>query len=291
VKLVLASVVHPKSLPSCADFLASIAAQTDEHFETLLLLDGVTLDALAPPTDSRRTCFSAQGSPPFLRKQLLRRCADLGADGVILLDSDDTMKANRVATCRSFLESGTPLLFNDLAHFHGEFAEAKATPWLSAVISAPSMGLADLAEQNCLGLSNMAFLMREMPQSIFGISEKMSAFDWAFAVRFLLGLGPGGVATFVRSTCTYYRQHDENMADIGVEEGALARCLEIKLAHYRDLVGLWPPAVEMARQAEELLQLRFTGDRAWAEYVRWAQGRFNPRGLWWSQAPLRTDQT
>jgi hypothetical protein len=262
------------------EFMGTIQAQSDSNFTLLVITDSVDVDL--PPRKNPITKVAAEGTPAALRKRLLAECGRLNAEGVVLLDSDDLMAADRMAKSRSALETGNGLVVNELNFFSGPFSASNSKPWLSTILKDNFINLKTITESNCIGFSNIAFRMDRLPKTVLDIGEDVIAFDWAFATRFLLAEES---ASFLRDTTTYYRQHADSLAVIATDEATIARALEVKQRHYQDLLKVWPSAKTYLEKVESLLRMKEAQSAKWPQYVQAVQTA-KLSGLWWSQAPL-----
>ena len=274
MKTVVATVLHPISAPFWNDFIAAVESQTDKDFELLIVQDGVP--APENPSSLRVRSLDVTGrSISQIRKALLRECSLMGAQWVILADSDDKMHKARVEKSKRGLQEGAAIVFNDLIQFP---LNGAAKLWLHDRIKSPFVSLEDIKEGNCLGFSNSAFCLKKMPEIVFDIGDDIKAFDWAFFTRFLYYEKQ---AQFISDGLTFYRVHGENMALFKLERAKIEAALAIKRRHYSDLVGLIPWAAEKLKEYD-LLQSWLRGDPGhWAEYINKLSASDQANYIWW----------
>lgn len=273
MKTLVASVLHPQSSPYWEDFFESVAAQTDLEFELLLVRDSVPQPSVNFSVPVRH--LNATGKTiSQVRKALLQECISLGAEIVILADSDDKMHESRVEKSKKAILEGASIFFNELVFF------PKAQPqaaWLGRRCGA-FVGYEDLKEGNCLGFSNSAFLLEKMPASVFNIDDQIKVFDWAFYSRFLYS---GQRAQFLSEGLTWYRVHDENMALFKLEKTKIESAIFIKMQHYKDLIGLIPWAKEKYDDYEKLQKWLQRDPENWKPYIKKLNSLDQTKYMWW----------
>jgi len=197
----LCTTVHPGVLPFLDEFLASVAAQTDQAFDIWVALDGVsagTVDeavAALPPADAseagagrpggerrlgdRLRPVSASGTPAQVRDALFARAIEAADpdDLLVLADADDVLEAARGAAAPAAPPALPVLAAAAAGVVAPRAAPARAAP-RAADVSACALRLidaggADLGAGFCeLADSSPATLDELLPRgNVFGLSN------------------------------------------------------------------------------------------------------------------------
>ena len=179
-RLALYATAYPGALEFLADWYRSVERQTDADFELWVALDGVTADAVVEAIGRRPAAnwlvAAPRDTPAQVRTRawlaLAERC-----DGVVLVDADDVLHPDRVATARTGLGASELAVCGlRLVDVAGRDL-GRALRWPAA---APPESV--LPATNVFGLSNTAYrstlLRRCLP-----IPPDVEIVDWYLASR------------------------------------------------------------------------------------------------------------
>jgi glycosyltransferase involved in cell wall biosynthesis len=275
--LAVLTTIYPEAVPYLADFVASMAAQTDSAFTLYVANDGLT-DAHRHFTSlgARVRLIPVHGTITQVRQQTLRRIAADGHDQVVFADSDDRFSPGRVAAMREELRDHE-VVCNELVPFGLGITNGEA---LLRPLIRPGATISwrDVLDHNLLGLSNTAAQVAVALRHSDHVASDIQAFDWALFVRALLH---GARAVFTDQAVTFYRQHDHQLGVLTQRDpDSLRRAVLVKARHYEDIATLAP---EMAERAHFFAHLRDDAP-AFAHYVTTMAAQPSAPGLWWSAA-------
>lgn len=223
------SVLYPAMLPWLSPFLASLRAQTDQHFDLWLGLDEVSQQHVEPQLGKLAVQFmeSQQESIATFRGRLLSRvCREYEA--IILVDSDDVLLADRVRRAKQALQyadvSGCALQLVDQTGLD-----------LNLTFNYEGAGIweHDLSRLNVFGFSNSAFRSPVLEQCL-PLPGNVVLVDW---LVISLVLAHGGRLTFDRDPLMQYRQHPQNTAQVRTPftPEQVTRAARLVLNHYQFL--------------------------------------------------------
>lgn len=227
-------VIYPESLAFFDDFIDSINHQTYSDFILLLINDGIDNTTIIEKVIPRikvkyHIIDNIDGlCPNDLRVKLFIEAKNLGANLLVIGDSDDKFSENRVEQIISTaINRRATFFYNSLNYFSGE----SALPEMPKSID----DFKNIVEFNYLGLSNTAFMVSKLSldflKSLYGFQG--TAFDWYLYLRILL---IGGNGIFVDDTETYYRTYSGNLVGkIKISDAALANEKTIKTEIYQSL--------------------------------------------------------
>lgn len=276
--LAVLTTIYPDAVPYLADFVASLAAQSDGAFTLYVANHDEVADAgrYFTALGTRVCLFPAHGTIAQVRQQTLRRIAADGHDQVVFADSDDRFSPGRVAAMRAELRDHE-VVCNELVPFGERITSA--TGLLRPLLNpGTTITWRDVLDHNVLGLSNTAARVAVVQRHAEHIAPGISAFDWALFTRALFC---GASATFSDRAITHYRQHGHNLGLTCERDAkALARAVAIKASHYTDLATLDPAFASRAQAFT-----RLTNDaNAFSRYAASIAAQPPAPGLWWSAA-------
>jgi hypothetical protein len=276
--------------PGVEDFLpawhASLAAQSDQHFDLWIGLDSVESGAVERIVGTSVKAHWVPADPGTTPAQVRQRVwSQIGAlyDGVVLVDSDDLLHSSRVAAARAALQdcdlNGCAL---QLVDHHGRT--------LSMILGLPPncAPTGVLPRNNLFGLSNSAYRSHLLQQCL-PVPAESALVDWYLSTRAWL---LGARLTFDPTVRMDYRQHGTNMARVRgpFNEAQVAQDTALVRKHFR-IMQANPPVgymaerfAELERTADdvELFHQRVTLDTdRLAQYVA-ALNVLAAPPLWWS---------
>lgn len=278
------SVVYPGIDEYFAEFLASLSRQSIKNFTLFLINDGLSniAEFLQKADLDVKVKDAEDESPAQLRKIGIQWIMESGADVIVFADADDTFAENRVEISGHSLER-YELVFNELL-LTGQGA-INCTPMLGRHFrDGEIIDSENIREANAMGLSNTAIRVKRIPQSFREIPDHLVTFDWAFFALCLLG-GTKGVYT--ERTATYYRQHENNLANpCALTDAQIMRGVHIKSDHYRFLSRCDLEYLHLADYFKELLVTLQDDECLRKKYCEAVRKQATVMPLWWE--PIKT---
>lgn len=272
------SVVYPGVEPYFPKFLSTLSEQTDRNFTLFLINDGLlNIERFLKRTHLDVKVKGAGGSPAALRKMGIRWVQEAGAKIIIFADSDDYFAKNRVEISRDILVK-YDLVFNELV-LTGK-GVTDSTPILGAHFSDGEIVFCKhIRTANCMGLSNTALRVKNIPLYFGQIPENIIAFDWAL---FALCLHAGARGVFTKKTVTYYRQHGNNLASPhSFTEEQILRGVQVKRDHYQVLSRFYEEYISLSDLFEKLLAQLQSDEILRRKYCQTVRKQAPAIPMWW----------
>ncbi len=276
MKVAVITFIFPIAEPYYRETLDTIAQQTDQDFDTIVVDDQLNAEGLESHIRVIRN--EEKLSLVALREQVFNQLMVEGYDLLISIDSDDTMSADRVAqTKQAFSENPDAGFFYSLLHYMREPKKL--------FFEAPEKvsSLKQILLHNFIGLSHMSLNLRLLRERglKFQLPEQVVALDWYIASWYILG-GYEGLKT---NGITYYRLYENNLAGetSTVSTGKVKRILNIKQSHYEALLPIVNNPTYNILIKSELERLKYI--------LEWSKERFDVyiKGLqhdgsnyWWA---------
>lgn len=277
------SVVYPGVEPFFPKFLKTLSKQTEKEFTLFLINDEMPgIEKFLKGTKLNVKIKNASAPAAVLRKLGIRWVKKAGAKVIIFADSDDYFSENRVELSKDML-SKYDLIFNELilTDHLGKYS----TPMLKKKISdGEIVSYRQISKSNCMGLTNTALKLKNVPFYMDNIPEDIIAFDWAL---FALCLHAGIKGVFTDKTVTYYRQHDKNIAapHFFMEE-KIMQGVQVKRDHYKLLSGVYKEYVHLADQFQKLLMQLQADEVLKRAYCQAVRKYASDLPLWWEPIKL-----
>jgi hypothetical protein len=286
-RLGVCTTIYPGVEQYLGDWYTSLLRQTDREYQLWIAVDGLDIDracqAMGGRPDAIWVNASVGSSPAEIRQLVFARVAE-ACDGIVLVDSDDIMHPERLATARASLEQYDLVacalrLVDQLGNDMGK------TLKLTTAENSPEKVL---PRHNVFGLSNTAW-RSTLLQRCLPIPAEVEIVDWFLATRAWL---TGAKLAFNSNLCMNYRQHTSNMVRVCApyNRDQVLRDTKRVCDHFRHVQSLPPEGaldirlVELAAVAEEVEQFA-----AWAraspelmdKYIH-KLNALDPEPIWWS---------
>jgi hypothetical protein len=206
--IALYTAVYPAAAPFLDAWHASVQAQTDRDYDLWISLDGLTEPAVAAQLGNRSATTFVVAEPGAttaqVRQQALTRIAD-DYEAVVLVDSDDLLHPDRVATARAGLEAA------DVTACGLRLVDEAGQP-LGLSLATPDDEATDsvLPRTNAFGLSNTAY-RSDVLRACLPIPAAAALVDWYLVTMAWL---QGARLDYDPTPRMDYRQHGANMARI-----------------------------------------------------------------------------
>ena len=223
----LYSALYSAALPYFEDFLASLDAQTDADFELWLSLDAVDEQQIRRRLGDRPAqLLDVTGKNVASARDISLQRVCEHSDIVILVDSDDLLLPERVASAKRALENAQ--IYGCALELMN--AQAQALGLRFGLESPPPNWRDFLTKVNVFGLSNTAY-RSETLASCLGLPADVRAVDWLLITR---ALWQGASLTFDSEPHMRYRQYPTNTAKVIAPYSPedLHKATELVLNHY-----------------------------------------------------------
>lgn len=233
--------IYPVDKLYISDFFESLVKQTNNSFDIIIINDGFgSIDKIVKTYSSLNIIeVPAANSIAKNRELLIKYAIDCGYHYAIFGDIDDYFDARRVEVLKSLLKDND-IVINDLNTFSNRdmsnvnrINEVKITKKIfsTRVKNLSIIKLDFILEKNIFGLSNTAIKLTGLTSEDISFPPPLIAVDWYFFSHLLL---KNKRAIFTNDTVSYYRQHDENTAGIGIiNASSILKAIDVKLIHYR----------------------------------------------------------
>lgn len=281
-KVAVLTTVYPEVIDYLDMFLATLETQTENHFDLVIVNDGLDgLDKICEPHGRLTYKVVDSCSTPALNREMgIRYCVDANYEYVIFADSDDYFEPRRVELLIAKIRGlSVDCVVNDIHLVNGESGEVIKKYFSNRLNNNQSIKLEDIKHSNIFGLSNTAVRAKYL----YGIEidPELIAVDWYLFTLLLLR---GCSAVFTNEVNTFYRQHGNNTVGMGqVTIESIKRSILIKSKHYMVLAGMYN---ELAGLSDYYagLAARITDEKYIRQYYSKCLERLPEYPFWWEEA-------
>ncbi len=274
--------VYPEVMGYLEMFLATLEAQTENHFDLVIVNDG--LDGLGKICERHgRLTYRVVNScstPASNREKGLRYCVNAGYEYVVFADSDDYFEPERVELLIAKIRGlSMDCVVNDVNLVNDKSGEIIQSYFSNRLSNDQLIKFEDIKHSNIFGLSNTA--VRANCLSGIEIDPELIAVDWYLFTLLLLR---GCSAVFTNETNTFYRQHGANTVGFGqVTIESMKRSILIKSKHYRVLAGTFNELTGLSDYYAGLAA-RTSDEKYIRQYYSKCLGRLPEYPFWWEEA-------
>ncbi len=225
-KVVCLTTIYPGVEDYIEEYLQSIQNQACADFDLVIVNDDFSLpiDHILDRMDIKAKVFDSSLSPQANRLYGLRMCRDMGYDIIICGDADDVMSNDRVEKVVAYFSENkeSRIVYNDLVN--KEFN----------LVYKDKITLEDILDFNVLGFSCLNIKSDLVEFVLNHQNEKIPAFDWWFALVYLLNFKQ---VDFLKDVKSYYRMHPGNYVGptLDINEDRLKRGIYVKRNTYSEL--------------------------------------------------------
>lgn len=275
--------VYPGSEKYFNRFLESISSQTNKLFELIIINDG--FNSLNAYLKQYKTIsfivIDSNKSPAENRIAGINYCINAGFKIIIFADSDDYFNENRIdVICDVFKNNeNIDIVVNemDLVDTSGGII---SDSYLSHRFSDMRLLIFDdIKYSNIMGLSNTAAKAKCFVE--LKIDPSLVAVDWYIFSMLLLN---GCVAVFTNKTCTYYRQHENNIAGIkNITLESIKKSINVKNIHYNKLKSYRCDLNELSHYFSELSS-QLDNQESLEQYYKECTLSLCEYPFWWEEA-------
>lgn len=194
------------------NFFDSLSRQTVKKFDVIVINDGyLNFEKIKIVYETLNIIEIKFSDTPSKNRQYgINYCIDNKYDVLIFGDSDDYFASNRVELSLQLLEE-SDIVVNDVSLFdeNGIYEDKYFSHRLDNL---DVVDVAFIEDKNIFGLTNTAIKLESIFKVVF--DDKIIAVDWYF---FKILLKQGLKAVFTNETVTYYRQYENNIIGLKVE--------------------------------------------------------------------------
>ena len=236
MKIAVMTCVYPSVSCFLEEFFESLKNQSDVLFDLLIGIGNDGLPDLKYDFPPRSKVCEFSGTHAGIRKQAINWALELGYEGLIFADADDTFQPNRIAQLKNSLEANAMVVFHDLI-LYGNGILSRKSMFGNRFSNGQEVSGKDIRCCNFLGLSNTAVRTQGLLEIIQEIPEDIPVFYWVFFSRLLMTRKIQAV--FNGETSTYYRQHPTNIASLHkLNDEQIIFSVAVKKNHYLALSDL-----------------------------------------------------
>lgn len=273
--VVILTTIFQQDISYVSAYFESVAQQTFQDFDLLIINDGFS--NLAKIREAYPTIniieFAGTGKIAKNRELLVNNSLELGYTKAIFADFDDYFSLNRVETQVALLDV-YDIVVNDLAMVVNNVVMQEHY-FANVLFDRQQIVLSDVLEFNFLGMSNTAIKLSGLKKVKF--DEQLKAVDWFFFSEMLIN---GARAIFTNQCITYYRQHENNVANIGcVTMEQLINEMSVKSIHYSQLVFISKIYEPLLAGVQDFNQRSDT--EAFMKYYKSVEKQTKPP-FWWN---------
>ena len=225
-KNVVLTTVFPVERSIWQDYFKSLVEQTFNDFDILFVDDGFNeWDEVKVNYPSLHWNTIKGTSNIAKNRALLIDQAIQNYDYAVLADFDDFFSNNRVEASLKAL-STSEIAVNDITIFHSD--GRTESNYFCELDTVSKIDFKLILQRNYFGLSNTAFRCNVAPRVNF--PQELKAIDWFFYSLFLMN---DVKVAFLPNVQTYYRQHENNIANITYfDRKQVEQELQVKKLHY-----------------------------------------------------------
>jgi hypothetical protein len=286
-KLAVYTTVYPAVLRYLSEWYRSVQSQVDQNFELWIGLDGLLQadveSVVGEHLEARWIRSAANSTPASIRGLALGQMVTAGCD-VVLVDSDDTLCASRVAAAREALRT------SDLAGCALKIVDETGRSLDLEFNLDPALRVSQvLPRNNVFGFSNSAYRC-DLLEYCLPIPRDAVLVDWYLATRAWLF---GAELSFDHNVRMNYRQYEANTARVRLpfqsdqilsDSALVRRHFQLVLAsggQERFLPGRWAQFLCAARDIEQFESYIHQSADNLKAYVE-SLNRAVKQPIWWT---------
>lgn len=214
MKIGFLTTIFPMKEQYLYDFFDSIKNQTYKNFDVIVVNDGYEkFEELKSIYNQDLNIIELEYSntPAKNREYGINYCIDNNYDILIFGDSDDYFEKNRIEKSLELLNN-YDIVVNDLNLFNenGVYEEKYISNRLENLCE---VDFEFIKDKNIFGMTNTAIKLENIYKVTF--DDKIVAVDWYF---FKTLLRQGLKAIFTNETVSFYRQYENNIVGLSVED-------------------------------------------------------------------------
>jgi len=232
-KIVLFSVVHPKSYKYFYELIENIKNQTTKDFSYFICFNNITPSKKIynelKKIKLHFVIFITNKTPGLARKQCFYKLLNSKFTKIIFLDSDDLIEKKRIKKIIKYLDK-FDYVVNNIIKFKKKIINKKL---FIKKKNLHHINFEDLITDNFIGFSNLAINTYCLKKIYKQIDYNLVALDWCLSSLLLLNNQKG---IFLRNVYSYYRQYNGNISNLNAgSKLKITNDIKIICAHYKFL--------------------------------------------------------
>ncbi len=275
----LFTVIYPGCEPWLPRFFESVAGQTRDDFDLMILNDGVT-DAgnLIPPAPHRFQLIPVQGTIAKVRQQGIDLLMESDYKKIIFADADDYFSENRIEKSAEALETAD-IYVNDLTSVDEDENLIQKNYFSSRLGNQYEIEPDFILRKNIMGLGNSA--VRKTGLRKINIPDNTIAIDWLIFTDMLLR----GCSAIFNSECvTFYRQHDKNTAGFKkITPQKIEHALSVQLQNAAYFAEVSAKHEEHHENLKKLSSHLKKGEHHLQNYIMQIESILPDQPFWWEE--------
>ena len=275
----LFTVIYPGCEPWLPRFFESVAGQTRDDFDLMILNDGVT-DAgnLIPPAPHRFQLIPVQGTTAKVRQQGIDLLMESDYKKIIFADADDYFSENRIEKSAEALETAD-IYVNDLTSVDEDENLIQKNYFSSRLGNQYEIEPDFILRKNIMGLGNSA--VRKTGLRKINIPDNTIAIDWLIFTDMLLR----GCSAIFNSECvTFYRQHDKNTAGFKkITPQKIEHALSVQLQNAAYFAEVSAKHEEHHENLKKLSSHLKKGEHHLQNYIMQIESILPDQPFWWEE--------
>ena len=205
--IVVASVIHKKSINNLKKFSQSLVSQSYKKFNIIILNDGIKKPKKFFSDKLNIRFIDKDKSINLNRIKLIKKCITSGFKKIIFIDSDDYVDRKRVEVVSKLLKTNS-IVVNDLNLVCKDDIVKKI--WSKRLSNSFKISYQDIINSNFLGMTNTSVKSSIFKNFSFKYLKKAPVFDWALWIK-LLKKNKG---IFTNKTSTYYQNNSNGISSL-----------------------------------------------------------------------------
>lgn len=212
-KVAFLTTIFPTKNEYLITFFDSLEQQTYKNFDIIVVNDGYkNFEFLQQKYPNLKIIeLPYKNTPAKNREYGINYCIDADYDILIFGDSDDYFAENRVAKSLELLKS-YDIVVNDLSLFD-DYSIYEEKYISHRVNNLSTIDLEFIKDKNIFGMTNTGLKLKNIKKVNF--KDTIIAVDWYLFQNMLT---QGLKALFTNETISYYRQYENNIVGLSVED-------------------------------------------------------------------------
>jgi len=281
MKTACLTVIYPGVEDFIEEYLQCIQRQTFKNFDLVVINDRfpLSIEQILKRMNIEAKVFDCSQTPQRNRLEGLKTCHQMGYDVVVCSDADDVMFDDRVEKIAAYFSENKDkkIVYNNLVNGHFD------------LFYKDCITLSDILDFNVLGYGASNVKADLIPFILEHNNEKVQAFDWWFALVYLLHFRK---VDFLKDVNSYYRMHADNYVGpvFGITEKRLEKGLYVKKTIYSELTeycrqNRFVKEEKLFKQkSKEINEIEdFIGKHSLSDYYELVETYFSdvPKTFWW----------
>jgi len=275
----LFTVIYPGCEAWLPRFFESVAGQTRDDFDLMILNDGLTdAENLIPLAPHRFQLIPVRGTIAKVRQQGIDLLMDSDYEKIIFADADDYFSENRIEKAAETLEKAD-IYVNDLTSVEEQEKLIHKNYFSGRLGEQFEIKPDFILRKNIMGLGNSA--VRKPVLRKIDIPDDTIAVDWLIFTDMLLR---GCSAIFNSESVTFYRQHDNNTVGFKkITPQKIEHALSVQLQNAAYFAEVSAQHKEHYEKLKKLSSHLSKSDRHLQNYITQIERKLPEQPFWWEE--------